>query len=166
MKNILVFIIFLLTFNLYSQTEYPKIEQDSSGQTVVLFTIEQAQEIDNKLELLSLFEKLNVQINDYDNICIKVINEKEDIIARQDIQINQLNLLIENKDSQINNLKQQIVDYQAKELTYQQELNNKDKEIKLHKDKISEQRNKMILGSSIGGAVIIGLVTLIISIVN
>jgi hypothetical protein len=40
---------------------------------------------------------------------------------------------------------------------------NKDKEIKLHKEKISKQKTKMIVGSSIGGALIIAL---ILSIVN
>lgn len=163
MKNIIIFITFLLAFNVYSQTGYPKIEQDSLGQTVVILTIEQAQEIDNKLELLSLFEKLNVQINDYDLVCIKVINEKEEIIAMQDIQINQLNLLIKNKDLQIDNLKKQVTDYQAKELTHKQELNNKDSEINLHLEKISKQKTRMIIGSGIGGAVIIGLIAIIIS---
>jgi len=121
MKNIIsILITMLLTINLYSQIDYPRIEQDSLGQKVVVMTIEQAQIIDNKLELLLLFEKMNAQISEYDSICVRVINDKEQIIAMQDIKIKELNNLNDNKDAQISNLKQQIIEYQTKELTYQQ----------------------------------------------
>jgi peptidoglycan hydrolase CwlO-like protein len=164
MKNILtVLFIFIFCISSYSQVEYPRIEKDTLGQIVVIMTIEQAQDIDNRLELLSLFENLNAQIGDYDSLCIKVINEKDKVIATQDIKIENLNSLNDNKDAQIDNLKQQISEYQKKEATYQQEIENKDKEIKLHKEKISKQKTKMIVGSSIGGALIIAL---ILSIVN
>lgn len=167
MKSILtILLIFLFSISSYSQVEYPRIEKDTTGQTVVIMTIEQAQDIDNKLELLSLFENLNVQIGEYDSLCIQVINQKEEVIAKQDLKIKDLISLNENKDEQIINLKQQISEYQVKETMYQKELENKDKEIKLHKEKIFKQKTKMILGSSIGGSMIVGLVALIISIVN
>ena len=167
MKNILtVLFIFIFCISSYSQVEYPRIEKDTLGQVFVVMTIEQAQDIDNRLELLSLFENLNAQIGDYDSLCIKVINEKDKVIATQDIKIKNLNSLNDNKDAQIDNLKQQISEYQKKEATYQQEIENKDKEIKLHKEKIFKQKTKMIVGSSIGGALIVSLVALIVSIVN
>lgn len=163
MKRMILLLTMLLTFSVFSQIEYPIMEKDSLGNTVVIFSLEQAQDIDNKLELLELLEKMDGQILDYDSLCVKVVNEKDEVIAKQDIQIKKMTKLLDNKDDQVLNLKSQIIDYQAKEETYKKQLKNKDKEIKLHKDKISDQRNKMILGGSIGGAIIAGLVYLIIA---
>jgi peptidoglycan hydrolase CwlO-like protein len=162
MKKIILLLTLLFTMSSFAQIDYPRIETDSLGQQVVIMTIEQAQKIDNKLELLKLFENLNSQINDYEIVCLKVINEKEEIIAKQDILINNLRYLNLNKDSQIENLQKQINNYKLKEENYKKELENKDKEIKLHKDKIKKQRNRMILGGSLGGAIIGGLVYLVV----
>jgi peptidoglycan hydrolase CwlO-like protein len=162
MKKLLILLTLLLTMSSFAQIDYPRIEKDSLGQEVVIMTIEQAQTIDNKLELLSLFENLNIQIDNYEVICLRIINEKEEIIARQDIQIENLKDLNSNKDDQIENLKSQIVSYQVKETMWSEEILNKDKEIKLHKEKIDKQRNRMILGGSIGGAIISGLIAIIL----
>jgi hypothetical protein len=162
MKKLLILLTLLLTMSSFAQIDYPRIEKDSLDQEVVIMTIEQAQVIDNKLELLSLFENLNIQINNYEVICVKIINEKEEIIAKQDIQIKNLSDLNSNKDDQIENLKSQIVNYQVKETMWSEEILNKDKEIKLHKEKIDKQRNRMILGGSIGGAIISGLIAIIL----
>jgi hypothetical protein len=163
MKNLLIILTFLFTMSSFAQIDYPRIETDSLGQQVVVMTIEQAQIIDNKLELLSLFENLNIQIGNYEVICLRVINEKEEIIAKQEIQIENLKDLNSNKDLQIENLQEQITNYKLKEETYKSEIENKDKEIKLHKDKIKSQRNKMILGGSLGGVIITGLIILLLT---
>jgi len=165
-------IIFLLTFllismNILSQTiDYPRFETDSLGQKVVVMTIEQAQKLDNDTDMLSLFEKLDSDISSYDSICVKVISEKDIVIAQQTVQINQLKSLVENKDDQIVNLQSQINDYKNKELGYIKEISNKNEEINLHLDKIRDQKIKMIVGGGLGGLTIIGLVIGIISITN
>ena len=41
--------------------EYPKIEHNKRGEKLVVFTLEQAQKIDNDLEILSLLEKSSIQ---------------------------------------------------------------------------------------------------------
>jgi len=163
MKKILTLLTFLIiSISSFSQIDYPRYDIDSLGQKVVVMTIEQAQILNNKAQLLALFEQLDAQINDYDSVCIKVINDKEIVIAKQDIQINNLKDLVNNKDQQIENLQEQIANYRLKEVIWAKEIENKDKEINLHLDKIRKQRNRMILGGSIGGAVIVGLITLII----
>jgi hypothetical protein len=109
MKIILTLLTFLIiSITSFSQIDYPRFDIDSMGQKVVVMTIEQAQILNNKAQLLSLLEQLDVQINNYDSICIKVINEKEIVIAKQDIQINNLKELANNKDQQIENLQEQI----------------------------------------------------------
>jgi len=162
MKKILLLAVLLISLNVFTQIDYPRFDVDSLGQTVVVMTIEQAQVLDNKAEMLALFESMNSDINEYQEFCVKVINEKEEVIAKQDIQIKNLSDLNSNKDDQIENLKSQIVNYQVKETMWSEEVLNKDKEIKLHKEKINKQRNRMILGGSIGGAIISGLIAIIL----
>ena len=58
-------------FQGFSQTEYPKIEQDPAGQTVVVMTLEQAQELDNATDLLALLEVANAKIADLDTLFIR-----------------------------------------------------------------------------------------------
>lgn len=161
LKFILTILTFLLSISTFSQ-EYPRIEKDSTGQVFVIMTLEQAQVLDNKAEILSLFEDMNIQVGQYDEICLKVINDKEEVIAKQDILIKNLNDLNGNKDDQISNLKNQIESYSLKNLKCEEILENKNKEIDIHKEKIRKQKNRMIIGGSIGGAVISGLILLII----
>jgi glucan phosphorylase len=153
-----------MSMSLLSQTiEYPRYEVDSLGQKVVVMTIEQAQKLDNDTDLLALFEKLDSDLDDYDSLCVKVIAEKDVVIAQQTVQINQLKELNKNKDAQIDNLLAQINDYKNKEIGYIKEIANKNEEINLHLDKIREQKIKMIVGGGLGGLVIIGLVIAIIA---
>lgn len=163
MKNLIKYVICLsilfLTMSVSAQViDYPRFETDSLGQKVIVMTIEQAQALDNKTDLIPLFEKLNVQIGSVDSACIKVINEKDMVIASQEVQLNNQKSLIVVKDKEISNLQSQIIDYKNKELTYIKEIENKDKEIKLHLDKIHKQKVKMFIGGGIGGVAIIGLV--------
>jgi hypothetical protein len=157
-----IIIMLFISLNAYSQIDYPRYIIDSLGKKVVVMTIEQAQILDNKAELLYLFEKLNSQMGEYDTVCIRVINEKEIVIAEQDVQIKMLQELNDNKDAQIENLKEQIFNYQVKEVLWQEELDNKNSEIDIHLDKIKDMRKKMIIGSIINGVVIIGLIFLLL----
>lgn len=163
-RVIFLFTFILMSMSLLSQTiEYPRYEVDSLGQKVVVMTIEQAQKLDNDTDLLALFEKLDSDLDDYDSLCVKVIAEKDVVIAQQTVQINQLKELNKNKDAQIDNLLAQINDYKNKEIGYIKEIANKNEEINLHLDKIREQKIKMIVGGGLGGLVIIGLVIAIIA---
>jgi peptidoglycan hydrolase CwlO-like protein len=161
MKNILLVISMLISLFSISQ-DYPRYETDSLGRSVVVMTIEQAQDLDNKVELLLLFEELNTELLDYDSICIKVINDKNIVIAKQDLEIKKSKELLDNKDEQIENLQSQILDYKKQELLSADLIVNKSLEIKEHKDKIKKLKTKMVVGGGIGGLVIIGLIVLLI----
>lgn len=163
MKNILILLISLFSLNLFSQAiDYPIIHVDSLGKTVVTMTIEQAQILDNKAELLELIEKANSQMVSMDIICINVINDKDAIIARQDIQIDDLKSLAGNKDEQIENLQKQIIDYKMSEILFNKELFNKDKEIELHIGEVKRVKRKMTFGGIASGVIIAALATIII----
>lgn len=165
MKRILTILFFLIfSLSAYSQIEYPRFEIDSLGQKVVVMTIEQAQALDNNSDLLALFEKMNSDIINYDSVCIKVINEKDEVINMQSIQIDKLKLALENKDAQISNLQKTLENKDKSILLLEKTLENKDKEIELHLGEIKRVKTKTLVGGLIGGTSIIGLIIALIAI--
>jgi len=170
MKNLtlsLIFILQLFVSNcILSQTnfsDYPALTQDSSGRDIVLLTIKQAQDLDNKADLLLLLEKVSMQMNTVDSFLVKVINDKNNVIAQQDLNLNELKYLIDTKDRQIINLRNTVIDYVNKEIKYRKELENKDVEIKLHTAEISKLKRGMLFGSIGSGTAIILVTTLLLT---
>lgn len=164
MKKLLVFLmIMFVSLSSFSQDDttgidYPRYEVDSLGQKVVVMTIEQAQKLDNNSDLLYLFEELNAQIASYDSICIQAINEKNIVISEQKILIEELNANLDTKDTTIFNLQKQIAEYQLREVMLNDQITNLNEQIDLKDKLIRKQKVKMIIGGSIGGVAIIGLV--------
>lgn len=179
MKNILLILFMFFSISAFSQQipniasitdtstvdslSYPMINIDSLGNKIVILTLEQAKKIDNKLDLLELIRLSNNLSEDIDSVCVRVINEKNQVIADQDIQISKLDLLVSNKDEQIENLKRQISNQLLTIGTFQDELNNKDQEIQLHLDRISDLEKKTLWGGIGGGIVITILTTLLLT---
>ncbi len=164
MKKLIIFLtFFLFSFNSFSQEiDYPIIQVDSLGKTVITMTIEQAQVLDNKADLLDLLEKANSQMINVDSVCVRIVNEKEEVIIKQDLKINELNNLVNNKDEQIENLQRRITDYQLKEVLFKMEIENKDKEINLHLGEIKRVKRKSLIGGITGGAIIITLTSFLL----
>jgi hypothetical protein len=160
MKSLLTLLVgLLISINVFSQEiEYPRYEVDSLGQGVVVMTIEQAQKLDNNSDLLVLFEQLNVQIGSYDSICVKAINDKNVVISEQNVLINQLNSNISTKDTTIQSLQEQVTEYQLREVMFNDQLINLNNQIDLKDKFIRKQKTKMIVGGSLGGVAIIGLI--------
>jgi len=159
MKKLIAIITLLLFVNTaFSQKiDYPRIETDSLGQKIVLMTIQQAQKLDNNTDLLVMFEQLDKSIGTYDSICVKVISEKDRVIAEQTIQIGNLKTSCDVKDAKIAELQNKVSNKEAEISTLKGEIKNKDAEINLH---IKEKRNiKWAYGAG-GGVigVIVGLV--------
>ena len=145
-----------------AQINYPRYEVDSTGQKVIVMTIEQAQSLDNNSEMLSLFEKLNTQIGSYDSICVKVVNEKDLVIAKQKIQITALKESLNNKDSQIKALQGEIRDRELIEDVLQVEVDNRGDVIIEKNKQIKKMKLKMIFGGGVGAAIIGGLLFIIL----
>lgn len=158
-----LFIGLMFTMSSFAQTtDYPKIEKDSTGQVIVLMTIEQAQKLDNTGDLLVLFEKMNAQLGSYDDACIKVVNEQQQVIATQKVQIVELKSQIDIKSQEISNLQKQVENYKKDLTDCDLQSSNKDKIISDQKDTIRKQKTRMILGGTLGGAAIIALTILLI----
>ncbi len=171
MKNIIltlisIFFLSIPSFLQNTKIEYPRFSKDSTGQVIVEMTIEQAQKLDNNSDLLKLFEKLNLQLDNYDSVCVKVINDKDIVINEQKIEIKKLKDFVDNKDQQITVLQEKIADYILKEVLYNQELSNKDKIIKEKDKQLRGVKTKTWLTGTIGGAIIVGLLTTVIYLVT
>jgi hypothetical protein len=141
-----------------AQIEYPRLEVDSLGQAIVIMTVEQAQQLDNNTDLLLLFEKLDGELGKYDEVCIKVIGQKDAVIAVQDLEIKKLRESLNNKDEQISKLQKEVFLSEEKSSSFERELKKKDEEIELHKDEIKRVKLNSILGGSITSVGIIGLI--------
>lgn len=174
MKKILITLAFMMvSFLSFSQvidslpvsdsTYYPLITIDSLGNKIVILTMEQAKYVDNRLDILNLLQESSNLINDIDSICVKVINDKDDIIAKQGMKITKMDSLLINKDEQVDNLKRQVNTYQLSEFTYIQELNNKNTEIDLHLDRIDKLEKKNLWGGITGGVIITTLIAILVS---
>jgi len=161
MKRFLSLIVgLILSFSSFAQVsnpiEYPKYDTDSNGQQVLVMTIQQAQALDNSTDLLALLEKLNTQMSDYDSICVKVINDKEVVIASQKIEISKLKQSLDNKDEQIKSLQGEVASYLKKILILEDQLANRQKVIDEKNIQLRKAKTKMIFGG-IGGSVIISV---------
>lgn len=128
-----------------SNNDFPKFETDDSGQVFVTLTIEQAQKLDNNTDLLSLFRELDSQIGKYDSASIKVINDKEEVIAIQKVQISTLKEQILIKDDVINSLQNQINAYISKVDIMDKQIANRENVIKEKDKQIKKLKFKNIL---------------------
>lgn len=164
MKNFLSIMIGLLlsltTFAQYSNKpiEYPKFETDSNGQQVIVMTIEQAQMLDNGSDLLILMEKANAQMGSYDSVCVKVINDKEQVIASQKLEIAKLKESLNNKDQQIKSLQGEVAAYLKKIMILEEQVTNRQQVIDEKNLQLRKMKTKMVVGGIGGGVAIIGLV--------
>lgn len=156
MKNLLI-VLFLTISNLvFSQVEYPCMKVDSLGNKIVIMTLEQAQDLDNKTDLIPLLEKINTQSSQVDSSCVKNLADKDKIIDSQQKQIVNQKDLVSNKNKEIDNLNQQINNFNKVEENYKQEIDNKNKEIDLHLGQINKLKGKILIGGGVG--VVLGLV--------
>lgn len=158
-KLALIFLFVSIWVNSFSQKiDYPKYSTDSLGQTVVVMTIEQAMKLDNNSELLTLFEKLNSQIGEYDSACVKVINDKEAVIVAQKMEISTLKASLTNKDAQLTSLQNRIAEYIVKVGILEEQVQNRQAVIDEKDRQIRGLKTKMLFGGIGGGVAIVGLI--------
>jgi delta 1-pyrroline-5-carboxylate dehydrogenase len=163
-KSILLILCISFSFSLLGQTNYPIFEKDSSGNDVIIMTVEQAQKLDNLTDLLFWFEKLNLEVAEYDSICLKIISSKDKLIMEQYVQINILKEAVDYKNTQISELKEMIINREEAIVTLESQL-DKSKEIEdIYQKEIHSLKTKMLVGGSISGISLIGLILGIIAI--
>lgn len=145
MKKIITLIVLMASFFVYGQ-EYPKYEIDSTGVKHVVITMEQARYIDTKLDILELMEKNDMLGQGVDSLSIKVINDLERVVSKQEIQISSLYDLIDNKDEQILNLQSQIANSMLREETYKAQVGNLNEKVEIYETQVNKLENRVLWG--------------------
>lgn len=159
---------FVFTTIMFSQVtqqiKYPKFEVDSLGQKVIVMTIPQAMKLNNNSNILEKFEKLSEEMKDYETITLKVINEKDQAIAKLDVVITKLDGQIVIKDEKIKALQEEILGWMQKNQVLENEVKNRNQVIDEKDKQLSRLKTKMVIGGVGGSAVIVVLVLKVIGV--
>ena len=158
MKKLLIIPILLLSFLSLSQ-DYPRIELNEKGQKIVVFTLEQAQKIDNDLEVYALLKVARIQCDSLNLSYVKVIDEQRNqIIILKNINDQDIKQLAD-KDKQIKNLTDQNANLEKDvKLCDSQKVNNQTEIDGLKKD-IKKTKWK-----SLGSGFLVGVVATLVTI--
>lgn len=158
----ILFTFFILNLSSQEKEKFPQFYIVNGDTVGITLSIEQAQKIDNDIELLELYKELSESYNFSDTIYINVVNDLEEKVANLEFKISMLESKNNDKNLIIDKLRDKIDLYVNNEDLYEKELDNKD-EIISRKDKIikKQKKNMLIGGISMGLAIIGSLILLI-----
>lgn len=163
-KFLFTLILFLFIFNLKAQVsnlpKYYVVDKDTVG---IILTVEQVQKLDNDVELLELFKKLQLDCENVTTHYIKIINGLEEKVVFMEVSIKDLNNKSKEQDDLINNLKKQVSNNEKDKALCDSILKNKDEEVKTLRTEIVKQNIKK--GASLIGNVVL-FITLIVLIIK
>ena len=163
MKKILMLTILMIVSILskaQTNTDLPQYLIEGGDTIGIIISVEQAQALDNDVELLELFKKLRINCDNLDSHYIEVINAQNDQIALLKVNTKELQGQGVALNSQITSLKEQIQNSEKKNKLCDEELSNKDEEIKILKKEIFRQKVKKII--SVTGNIILVVVTTVL----
>lgn len=155
MKSILLFLFTLVSTCLYSQAvdvELPRyyiVQNDTVG---IIISVEQAQKIDNDLEIKKLLELSMIKCDSLSNQYVVVVDKLNKQVAILELKINELNNASSTQNKMIGELKAKIDNY-SKDLKLCDEQNKK-------KDEIISNQKKTIRKLTWGGGT--GVVALLV----
>lgn len=156
MKKLLLICLLFISYFGYSQNvEYPRIEKDSLGNTVVVITIEQAQKIDNNMDLLKLMEKAGLQSDNVNSAYIKVIDGLNNQIKLLIINVDNLKKQNKDKDDQIVDLQKQLSNEKTINSLCETQKSNDKKEIDNLKGEVTKLKTQKWIGFIAGSAAVV-----------
>jgi len=165
--TILTMLFFTTMFSQVTQEiKYPRFEKDSLGQKVVVMTIPQAMKLNNNSNILEKFEKLQAEMQDYENLCVKVINEKDQVIAKLDAVITKQDGQLIVKDEKIKALQGEVLAWMEKTGALEKQLANRQQVIDEKDKQIKRLKFKMVVGGVGGAAIIIPLVLKVVGVIK
>ena len=170
MKKLFTIIMLLFFTTMFSQftkeIKYPRFEIDSLGQKVIVMTIPQALKLNNNSNILEKFEKLQAEMQDYEDICIKVINDKDVVISKLNVVISKQDGQLVVKDEKINALQEEIIGWMQRNKVLEKEVINRQSVIDEKNKQLSRLKTKMVVGGIGGSVIIIGLVLSVIGVIR
>lgn len=162
MRKLFIILMTLTFTTMFSQVtqeiKYPRFEKDSLGQKVVIMTIPQAMKLNNNSNILGKFEQLQAEMQDYENMCIKVVNEKDEVITKLNVVVTKQDQQLIIKDEKIKALQEEIIGWMQKNKVLEIEVANRQQVIDEKNSQLSRLKTKMVVGGIGGSVVIIGLV--------
>ena len=158
MKKLLIIPILLLSLLSFSQ-DYPRIELNDKGQKVVVFTLEQAQKIDNDLEIYALLKVARIKCDSLNLSYVKVIDEQRNQIVLLKSINDQDNKQLIDKDKQIKNLTDQNTNLEKNVKLCDDQKDNDQKEIDGLKKDVKKTKWK-----SLGGGFVVGVVVTLVTV--
>jgi|GEM_PF-6498046 len=157
MKHTLIILLLLFIAGAgYAQTsDYPRFYTDSAGNRCVVFTLAQAQKVDNDMELLKMYRVLDTSAE-------KAIKSWKAAVAAGDKNIADLNFKVTDlmrigvlQDENVRTLHQEIVRYRASDSLANRQLADEKKVSKNLKKAIGKQKKLKWLGFGAGAVGII-----------
>ena len=162
MKSIFLTILLSLVYLISSaQTELPRYLIEGGDTIGVIISIEQAQKLDNNSELLELFKKLRIDCDNLDTHYIQVINALNEQVALLKVNISELEGENSSLTSWNSSLKEQLRNSEKSNRLCNEELENKDQEIKILKSEVRRQKIRKVV-SVVGNAALIVVTTILI----
>ena len=149
-----------------SVIKYPKFEVDSLGQKVIVMTIPQAMKLNNNSDLLEKFEAQDIKIKEYETLCVKVISEKDNVIAKLNVTIGHQDGQLLVKNEKIKSLQGEILGWMERNGILEKQLANRQQVIDEKDKQLRRLKTKMIIGGGLGSLALIGLVLTSIGVIH
>lgn len=170
MKKIYTILMTLIFTTMFSQLtpeiKYPKFEVDSLGQKVIVMTIPQAMKLNNNSDLLEKFEAQDIKMKEYETLCVKVISEKDDVIAKLNVTIGHQDGQLLVKDEKIKSLQGEILGWMERNKVLEAQLANRQQVIDEKDKQLRRTKLKMVVGGLGGVAIIIPLVLKVVGVIK
>ena len=170
MKKIYTILMTLIFTTMFSQLtpeiKYPKFEVDSLGQKVIVMTIPQAMKLNNNSDLLEKFEAQDIKIKEYETLCVKVISEKDDVIAKLNVTIGHQDGQLLVKDEKIKSLQGEILGWMERNKVLEAQLVNRQQVIDEKDKQLSRLKTKMVIGGTLGSLALIGIILTSIGVIH
>jgi hypothetical protein len=170
MKKIYTILMTLVFTTMFSQLtpeiKYPKFEVDSLGQKVIVMTIPQAMKLNNNSDLLEKFEAQDIKMKEYETLCVKVISEKDDVIAKLNVTIGHQDGQLLVKDEKIKSLQGEILGWMERNKVLEAQLANRQQVIDEKDKQLRRTKLKMVVGGLGGVAIIIPLVLKVVGVIK
>ena len=160
--TILISLLYLNCFSQYKGLELPTYYIESGDTIGILISVEQLQNIDNKLELLNMLEKLGVKCDSLEKFYIKVVDDQKDVINDQKNII--LNLTESNE-----NLERQLKHLKEKNSNLEEKIEISESILKLEQEKVINWKDKSKSNSKkkwslLGTTILFSITTVLLSI--
>jgi uncharacterized coiled-coil protein SlyX len=165
--TILMSLFFTVTFSqVTTEIKYPKFEVDSLGQKVIVMTIPQAMKLNNNTDLLNKFEAQGIKMKEYEILCVRVISEKDVVIAKLNATIVKQEDQLSEKDGKIKALQGEILGWMERNKVLELQLANRNQIIDEKNKQLGTLKTKMIIGGGLGSLALIGLILTSIGVIH